>query len=110
VASRAIVKIVAHTGDATTLDWHPTRPYVIATGGAGDRCVKGTNKLLVSAKQNTTCSHHHDFLLLVWNLESYVNMNKRDENIAINSGTTNTVKSELSTNSDDSSETERSSG
>jgi hypothetical protein len=35
------VKIAAHAGDATSLDWHPTRPYVIATGGSGDRCVKG---------------------------------------------------------------------
>jgi hypothetical protein len=41
VSSRAMVKIAAHTGDATSLDWHPTKPYVIATGGAGDRCVKG---------------------------------------------------------------------
>ena len=42
VPSRAMAKIAAHTVDATCLDWHPTRPYVIATGGAGDRCVKGT--------------------------------------------------------------------
>ena len=42
VPMRAMAKIAAHTVDATCLDWHPTRPYVIATGGAGDRCVKGT--------------------------------------------------------------------
>jgi WD40 repeat protein len=41
VSSRAILKVAAHTGDATTLDWHPTRPYVIATGGSNDRTVKG---------------------------------------------------------------------
>jgi WD repeat-containing protein 24 len=40
VAARPIVKISAHAGDATSLDWHPTKPFVIATGGAGDRCVK----------------------------------------------------------------------
>lgn len=40
VSARPIVKISAHAGDATTVDWHPTRPYVVATGGAGDRCVK----------------------------------------------------------------------
>ena len=40
VPARPIVKISAHAGDATTLDWHPTKPYIIATGGAGDRCVK----------------------------------------------------------------------
>lgn len=42
VSARPIVKISAHAGDATTLDWHPTKPYIIATGGAGDRCVKST--------------------------------------------------------------------
>ena len=41
VSARPIIKISAHAGDATTLDWHPTKPYIIATGGAGDRCVKG---------------------------------------------------------------------
>lgn len=41
VAWKAIVKIDAHAGEATSLDWHPTRPYIIATGGAEDRCVKG---------------------------------------------------------------------
>ena len=43
VTWKAIVKIAAHAGDASSLDWHPTRPYVIATGGSGDRCVKGKN-------------------------------------------------------------------
>lgn len=38
---KAIIKIAAHAGDATCLDWHPTLPYTVATGGAGDRCVKG---------------------------------------------------------------------
>jgi WD40 repeat protein len=40
VAARAIVKIAAHSGDASTLDWHPTRPNMLATGGASDRSVK----------------------------------------------------------------------
>jgi hypothetical protein len=31
----------AHPGEATTVDWHPTRKYVIATGGGRDRNVKG---------------------------------------------------------------------
>jgi WD40 repeat protein len=38
VAARAMIKIAAHSGDASTLDWHPTRCNVIATGG--DRSVK----------------------------------------------------------------------
>jgi WD40 repeat protein len=32
-------KIAAHAGEATTVDWHPTMTYVIATGGV-DRTVK----------------------------------------------------------------------
>lgn len=47
VSWKSIVKIAAHAGDATSLDWHPTRPYVIATGGSGDRCVKGGNSCSV---------------------------------------------------------------
>ena len=48
VPMRAMAKIAAHTVDATCLDWHPTRPYVVATGGAGDRCVKGTCSEFIS--------------------------------------------------------------
>jgi WD repeat-containing protein 24 len=40
VSARALVKLNAHSGDATSLDWHPTRRNIIATGGARDRCVK----------------------------------------------------------------------
>jgi len=41
VTWKALVKIAAHDGDASSLDWHPTRPYVIATGGSSDKFVKG---------------------------------------------------------------------
>ena len=44
VAMRALVKVAAHTGDATSLDWHPKRPFVLATGGSADRCVKGKHR------------------------------------------------------------------
>eukprot|EP00536_Pseudo-nitzschia_multiseries_P002425 jgi/Psemu1/251619/estExt_Genewise1Plus.C_320062 len=40
VAFKALVKIAAHTGDAASLDWHPRWPYIVATGGSGDRFVK----------------------------------------------------------------------
>lgn len=36
-------KIAAHGAEASTLDWHPTRPYIIATGGVADRSVKSTH-------------------------------------------------------------------
>ena len=39
VPHRPTVRIAAHAREATTVDWHPTRPYVIATGGV-DRMVK----------------------------------------------------------------------
>lgn len=38
-------KIAAHGTGASTLDWHPTRPYVIATGGIADWSVKSTMQL-----------------------------------------------------------------
>ncbi|CAB9500416.1 GATOR complex protein WDR24 [Seminavis robusta] len=82
VPSRPLVKISAHAGDATTLDWHPIRSYVIATGGAGDRCVK------------------------VWDLENSLAMAKDDSNMAANSNTANSRTDSIATES--SSETDRS--
>jgi WD40 repeat protein len=38
ITARVIVRISAHSGDASTIHWHPTRCNVIATGG--DRSVK----------------------------------------------------------------------
>jgi WD40 repeat protein len=35
-----MIKMAAHSGDASTLDWHPVKPYILATGGASDRSVK----------------------------------------------------------------------
>lgn len=40
IPARALVKAVAHSGNATAIDWHPSRPDVVATGGSSDRCVK----------------------------------------------------------------------
>ena len=40
VTIKALVKIAAHTGDASSLDWHPRWPFVVATGGSSDRFVK----------------------------------------------------------------------
>jgi WD repeat-containing protein 24 len=34
------VRVHAHDRGATAVDWHPTKPYVIATGGTMDRLVK----------------------------------------------------------------------
>ena len=38
ITARVIVRISAHSGDASTIHWHPTQCNVIATGG--DRSVK----------------------------------------------------------------------
>jgi WD40 repeat protein len=40
VTVRAIAKIMAHGGIATSVDWHPRLPNVLATGGSEDRSVK----------------------------------------------------------------------
>ena len=67
VSARALVKMNAHSGDATSLDWHPTKRNIIATGGARDRCVK------------------------IWNLEHFLsvlcNNNKEESNIYANANT-----------------------
>lgn len=60
---RALVKMTAHGGDATTLDWHPKRKGVIATGGATDRSVK------------------------VWDLESLLSLDKDDAHMLLNQNT-----------------------
>jgi len=53
VRATYMVKISAHDRDATTLDWHPTRKYTIATGGSNDRSVKVWN-LQSSLDSSTT--------------------------------------------------------
>ena len=60
---RALGKLTAHTGDATALDWHPTRRGFLATGGSGDRCVK------------------------VWDLDDLIAMRKDDDNMQYNVNT-----------------------
>mmetsp|Transcript_28216 Transcript_28216/g.68653 ORF Transcript_28216/g.68653 Transcript_28216/m.68653 type:complete len:1083 (-) Transcript_28216:1910-5158(-) len=83
LTAKALVKIAAHTKEVTTLDWHPINPFLVATGGQ-DRCVK------------------------VWDLESFLNMDKQQgdhTSITINSNTWGTTQSANSTNS---SETEKS--
>ena len=39
--NKPMIKESMHAGDATSVDWHPTRKYTIATGGGKDRSVKG---------------------------------------------------------------------
>ncbi|KAL7573899.1 hypothetical protein ACA910_001913 [Epithemia clementina (nom. ined.)] len=54
VRARVMLKLNAHDRDATTLHWHPTRPYTIATGGSNDRLVKVWNlehSLIVDQQQ-----------------------------------------------------------
>jgi WD40 repeat protein len=75
VSAHAIVKMTAHSGDATTLDWHPLRPNVIATGGANDRSVK------------------------VWDLEDALSLNLRDDGyVAINSNSLTSRGESIGTN------------
>lgn len=87
VPPKAMVKMTAHSGDATTLDWHPLHSGIIATGGASDRSVK------------------------VWDLDSYLNIldggttNKKDEGQNMERNL-NTLTSH---GTEDSSETDRSS-
>jgi len=77
VRARAMLKMTAHSGDATTLDWHPLWPNVIATGGATDRSVK------------------------IWDLESYLELDSKDDRyIPINTNTGTSVATESSSETD----------
>jgi hypothetical protein len=49
---RPMVRIAAHAREATTLDWHPIDPYIIATGSV-DKTVKG--KILETFKEMKIC-------------------------------------------------------
>ncbi|CAJ1936291.1 unnamed protein product [Cylindrotheca closterium] len=87
IGMRALAKVAAHDGDASCLDFHPTQPYIIATGGSNDNRVK------------------------VWDLESNITMSKKDDhNISVNAGTLNTIRSETenSANSVSSHDTDKS--
>jgi WD40 repeat protein len=75
VKAKALLKITAHSGESTTLAWHPIKPDIVATGGASDRCVK------------------------VWDLESYLSMKKDDSNMSANLNTMTSVMTEGSTES-----------
>lgn len=57
---KAIAILTAHAGEATTLDWHPKQRGIIATGGAGDRCVKVWSLLdkLTMDKEDAYMSHN----------------------------------------------------
>jgi len=58
--SKPMIKESTHAGDATSVDWHPTRKYTIATGGGKDRSVK------------------------VWDLESGLNIHKQEDDASMN--------------------------
>jgi hypothetical protein len=111
VAMRALVKVAAHTGDSTSLDWHPKRPFVLATGGSGDRCVKGeTIRTCVEQYFKWFGNSNFHSWRIVWDLENCINVSKKDYSAgAFNANNTwNTAKSEVSNNSHSSSETEKS--
>ncbi len=71
---RPMIKESAHAGEATSVDWHPTQRYRIATGGSRDRCVK------------------------VWDIENGLNIHKQDDsasdNLKTNSGSYRSDNSE----------------
>ena len=60
VTARPWIRFVAHAGEATTVDWHPTRKYYIATGSARDRSVK------------------------IWDMENGLSLAKSEENAEVN--------------------------
>ncbi len=80
--NKPMVKESTHAGEATCVDWHPIRRYILATGGGRDRSVKGgqfvTSYLYVkSTSQLFLCT----ILLFpaVWDFESGLNLDKQDD-------------------------------
>lgn len=51
VTARPSMRVTAHDREATTVDWHPQKPYVIATGSAWDKTVKGTYRRTLECNQ-----------------------------------------------------------
>lgn len=43
--NKPMVKESTHASEASCVDWHPTRRYILATGGGRDRSVKGAQLL-----------------------------------------------------------------
>ena len=39
--NKTMVRESTHAGDASCVDWHPSRRFVVATGGGRDKSVKG---------------------------------------------------------------------
>lgn len=112
IAIKALAKVAAHNGDASCLDFHPTQPFIIATGGANDNRVNGMYSVVVLVlrmRHEQNCSTQFVMnLQTVWDLESSITMKKADSNVHANANTMNTAKSETSGNSVSSNDTDRS--
>lgn len=39
--NKPMVRESTHAGDASCVDWHPSKRFVVATGGGRDKSVKG---------------------------------------------------------------------
>lgn len=48
INNKPMVKESMHAGDCTSVDWHPTQRYTIATGGGRDRSVKGKQVIFLA--------------------------------------------------------------
>lgn len=65
-AARPWFRVNAHDGEATTVDWHPTKRYVIATGGAQDRTVKGEQPNKRKTRRRSLRSQNTHFQFGTW--------------------------------------------
>lgn len=92
-------KIAAHDKGASTLDWHPTRPYVIATGGSADKSVKSTMPFIFVCCHSRHLFSHSLPFFQVWDLET-----KSEANRTQNSNTATSLQSDRSAVTDDANE------
>ena len=108
--NKPMVKESTHAGEATCVDWHPTRKYCIATGGGRDRNVKGVSCIYDQLFPRRDTLKYVLTAPLVWDFESALNINKQDDTsmnyMKANACSFKSENSELSTASHTSSSSE----
>jgi hypothetical protein len=96
--NKTMVRESTHAGDASCVDWHPSRRFVVATGGGRDKSVKGV-LCLSSIYDLSFCSTSKCYSYTsVWDFESSLNLCKHDDSsyfMKANSASYSSTKSDI---------------
>ena len=96
--NKPMVRESTHAGDASCVDWHPSRRFVVATGGVRDKSVKGL--LCLSSIYDYRFVLHLKYYSYtsVWDFESSLNLCKHDDSsyfMKANSASYSSIKSDV---------------